>query len=428
MRTEPVYIHISITANAYLNVILTEKIEFENPLKMTKITIISSFIIFSLTFAARLCHGCVGPDPCPTNSLTNRSFPMANQSEYLLFALRGEIGRLDLATHQVESFGVVPLNNVAAIEMDVRRNCVFWSEKDYSIIARKCLDGQNKREILAKVDVNDVTALAYDWLSEVLYFINGGHRTIDAINTAKCARQSRTRMQRTIVRAENQTRFFTLAVHPGQAYLFWCEKYELTGDVIVRSNLDGSNIWELIRLPDAYHPYVITIDHQEERIYWMDDSRGYIGRCSFDGELCEKVIWDDDEQFYFTSRHMVVHGEYVFWYDWMDRSIRRAKKEKHGVGKAIRRNLFELNSMKVVTNDLQQGDNECSRGEHKCSHICVGTPEGGHRCLCPDGMNMTTNGKCYCRNSDNEEDCSTFKRRCAPGQFQCRMHGKCIDA
>lgn len=236
-------------------------------------------IIFLATFVHRPCHACVGPDPCPANSLTNRTFTMANQTDYLLFALRDEIARLNLVTHQVESFGIVPLNNVAAIEMDVHRNCVFWSEKDYSIIARKCLNGQNKREILAKVDVTDVTALAYDWLTEVLYFINGGHRTIDAINTAKCARQSRTRMQKTIVRAENQTQFFTLAVHPGQAYLFWSEKYELTGDIIARSNLDGSNIWEIIRLPDAYHPYVITIDHAEERIYWMDDSRGYIGRC-----------------------------------------------------------------------------------------------------------------------------------------------------
>lgn len=349
-------------------------------------------------------------------------------THHLLFSQRDQISRFNLVTHQVESLRIVPLHNVDAIEFDARQNCVFWTEKDYSIIARKCLDDCRKREILAKVDVKDVIGLAYDWLSQVLFFINGGRRTIDAINTAERARESKTRMQRTIVRADKHTEFYSLAVHPGHAYLFWSEKYEYTGDTIVRSNLDGSNVWELVRLPDAYHPYVITIDYAEERIYWMDDLRGQIGRCSFEGEACELVIYDDDDQYYFTSRHMVAHEGHIYWYDWMDRSIRRARKEKNAIGKAIKRNLFELSSMKVITKALKLGENACSRGAHNCSHICVGTPDGKYNCLCPDGMSITTTGQCFCPESEKEEDCSLFKRKCVPGQFQCRLHGKCIDA
>lgn len=30
-----------------------------------------------------------------------------------------------------------------------------------------------------------------------------------------------------------------------------------------------------------------------------------------------------------------------------------------------------------------------------CSHICVGAPNGGHVCLCPDEMKMV-NGVCMC--------------------------------
>lgn len=386
-------------------------------------------LIWLSIFVWRRCDSCVTPAPVfnPSVDAIGIAFPMLNQSQYLLFSQRGQISRLNLDTHQVENLRIVPLHNVAHIEFDVRRNCVFWTEKEYSIIARKCLGGQQKREILAKVDVKDVKALAYDWLSQMLFFINGGRRTIDAINTADCAYASKTRMQRTIVRTDNHTELFTLTIHPGQGYLFWSERYEYTGDTIVRSNLDGSHIWELVRLPDAYHPYVITIDHEEERIYWMDDWRGYIGRCSFDGEGCEKVIYDDDEEYYFTSRHMVVHGSHIYWHDWMDRTLRMARKEKNAVGKAIKRNLFEVSGMKVVTRQLQSGENACSRGAHSCSHICVGTPDGQYNCLCPDGMSMTAAGQCYCPYSDNEEDCSLLKRKCAPDQFQCRLHGKCID-
>lgn len=417
-NSQPLYADIDTAASA----IIASQMAFRHK----RLLILISLLPISVY---RPCDLCTVPgQSINASAIDATAFPMREHTQYVLFAQRDQISRLDVATHQVESLRIVPLHNVDAIEFDVRRNCVFWTEKDYSIIARKCLDGQQKREILAKVDVKDVTALAYDWLSQVLFFINGGRRTIDAINAATCASASKTRMQRTIVRADQHTEIFTLAVHPAHGYLFWSEKYAYTGDTIVRSNLDGSNIWELVRLPDAYHPYVITIDSAEERIYFMDDLRGYIGRCSFEGEACEKVIYDDDEQYYFTSRHMVAHGRHVYWYDWMDRSIRRARKEKNAVGKAIRRNVFEVSGLKVVMRDLQSGENACSRGTHNCSHICVGAPDEQHSCLCPDGMSMTASGRCYCTDSDNDEDCSTFKRKCAPGQFQCRLHGKCIDA
>lgn len=60
--------------------------------------------------------------------------------------------------------------------------------------------------------------------------------------------------------------------------------------------------------------------------------------------------------------------------------------------------FLQLESPKVVHvyHEYRQpiGDNVCS--SHKCSHLCVRSPQGEPLCVCPDGMILSTGNFITC--------------------------------
>jgi hypothetical protein len=197
---------------------------------------------------------------------------------------------MDLKSDMVQVLAIPNLQAVAAVDYDTRRNCVFWSDIENSIIARHCFN-DNQYEVLAGIDINHVNSLAYDWISELLYFIDAGRYTIGIINTADRARTLENRMHRTIMGYESQAR--GLVVNPIHGYLFWAESNN-EKRAILRANVDGKNVRTLVNGSYIQQPYAITIDHAAKRVYWSDIIRNYIGRCDFDGNEFKEVIKYDE--------------------------------------------------------------------------------------------------------------------------------------
>lgn len=361
-----------------------------------------------------------------TTRRTPPSYCMKSDRDYVLVAQRRRISRIDLLTDEEETLPIDDLHNVDAIEYDVKNNCVFWVGREYNIIARQCLDGDQVLDVLVSVDIVDVNSLAYDWMSELLFFIDVGRGTVDVISTASRENDSKTRMHRTILYATDRSEYHGLVVHPAEGLLFWCD-CQFRAQTIVRANLDGSGLRELLRFRGAARPMVISIDYAVGLVYWMDPSRNYIGRCTFEGNDSEKVIIN--RELYSMFRAMEVYANHIYWYEWNDLSIVRADKEKGAArGDRIRKSINAFRAMKIISNNIQLGANRCNSGPHNCSHICVGGSNATYSCLCPEGMNITETGQCYCPSGNTTDDsCYAFKRTCAEDQFQCHLHGKCIS-
>lgn len=72
-----------------------------------------------------------------------------------------------------------------------------------------------------------------------------------------------------------------------------------------------------------------------------------------------------------------------------------------------------MSDLKAFTSTSQTGSNACS-SVHICSHICVGAPDAAYSCLCPNGMNLTTAGRCtICK--PGETDCVILKSNIVVG-------------
>jgi hypothetical protein len=73
------------------------------------------------------------------------------------------------------------------------------------------LDGKREQEILVENDLSSIEGMALDWMSNVLYFVDGMRAKIEIIRTDI---DLEGRMRKTILGPENLKKPRGIAVHP----------------------------------------------------------------------------------------------------------------------------------------------------------------------------------------------------------------------
>ncbi|XP_025152986.1 sortilin-related receptor isoform X2 [Harpegnathos saltator] len=346
--------------------------------------------------------------------------PMYERREFLLVAQREHISRIDLVDENLEMLPVHGLKNVIAIEFDLKNNCLYWADIVNDTIGRQCLrDGTSYPEILVETDLSSIEGMAFDWVSNVLYFVDGVKMRIQIIRTDV---STMGRMRRTILGPNNLQKPRGIAVHPMNGYMFWTD-WAPGNASVSRANLDGTDVKRLFVKPTVEWPNGITIDHIAERIYWVDARADYIGSSDFDGKRFKKIIASDERVSHPFA--VAVFKDNMYWDDWKQSMIFVANKD-HGVGiSMIIGQMAGLMDLKIFAHSVQVGTNACAN--NSCSHICLGAPHGGHVCLCPDGMVMHE-GKCMCPGGNkpyNDSTCPRIASTCSSNQFAC-LNGVCI--
>ncbi|KAK0098602.1 hypothetical protein PV326_006350 [Microctonus aethiopoides] len=347
--------------------------------------------------------------------------PMKEPSEFLLVAQREHISRIDLRTQNYEILPVRDLKNVIAIEYDMENDCLYWADIVNDSIGRQCFkSGVSHPEILVETDLSSIEGMVYDWVSKVLYFVDGVKMRIQIIRTDI---SHSGRMRRTILGPNNLSKPRGIAVHPMNGYMFWTD-WAPGNASVSRANLDGTNIKRLFTEGTVQWPNGITIDFISERIYWVDAREDYIGSSDYDGKRFKKIISEDERVSHAFA--VAVFKNNMYWDDWKQSMIFVADKD-HGAGIATTLGMLTgLMDLKVFAHSIQTGTNACAN--NTCTHICLGTPNNSYVCLCPDGMEMH-HGKCLCPNAVQPFENSTCPRianTCAANQFACKI-GACIS-
>ncbi|XP_063217852.1 sortilin-related receptor-like [Bacillus rossius redtenbacheri] len=350
--------------------------------------------------------------------------PFKESKEFLLVAQRHKIFRVDLGepTPKEEMLPIsVNLQNVIAIEFDLKNNCVYWADINVDTIMRQCLSDGREPETLVKTDVMSIEGLALDWVSHHLYFVDGIRAKIELIRTDI---DHEGRLRRTVLRAPQLQKPRGIAVHPMMGYLFWTDWAPAKAS-LNRANLDGSDMKPLFTKPDVDWPNGITIDYIAQRIYWVDAKLDYIASASLDGTKFTKIITNSPAVKHPFS--VAVFKDLMYWDDWERKSIFVGDKD-HGTGiQSVLTQIYGLMDLKVYAHSIQEGENACSKNKTQCSHLCLGLPKNKFVCQCPDGMTYK-DGKCIC--ADNKPafangTCPSDSNTCSSEQFRC-TNGLCI--
>lgn len=252
---------------------------------------------------------------------------------YALITQRGTITQIHLKNGKQEQFEIKNGSSIFAIELDIKNDCLFWADKMQSSIYRNCMrkgeDGSTEIELsetLVQFPFGGIEGMSYDWVSGLLYFVDATRARIEVINPSDS--KTVNRLRRTIIRAGNSTdkrlpKLRGIAVHPLKGYLFWTDWSWFTPS-ISRSNLDGSDIRELLRKPDVEGPHGITIDFKSDQLYWTDNSLAIIGRCEMDGS--KRTIIARTIRFQQQSFAIGIEGNDIYFSDLAERHIYKLNK------------------------------------------------------------------------------------------------------
>ncbi|CAG12634.1 unnamed protein product [Tetraodon nigroviridis] len=162
-------------------------------------------------------------------------------------------------------------------------------------------------------------------------------------------------------------------------------------------------------------PNGLSIDYEERMLYWADASLDKIERATLTGE----------------NRHIILHGvvypyamtvfqQDIFWTDWTERAVFRARKDGGSGFAVLAQDLqYRPNDIHVYAGSKQEMcSSSCQQFNGGCSHICVSGPSGPE-CQCPH------DGSWYLAN-DGKDCIQDTGKRCQADQFTC-LNGHCIS-
>lgn len=316
--------------------------------------------------------------------------PLEEPQEFIIVALRDKIARIDLSDNTT----LIPVKgqkNIVAIEFDMKNNCIYWADIELDKISRQCFNNGTTQEVVVDTDLASIEGMALDWISNVLFFVDGLRKKIEAIRTDLT---SAGRMRVTILDSRVLSKPRGIAVHPKAGYLFWTD-WDRNSPSVSRSNLDGSDVKKLFEKPIVQWPNGITIDQMSERIYWVDAMEDYIASADLNGRFFRRILLNDEKVSHPFA--VAVLKDKMYWDDWKAKSIFIADKDTGANIITINDSFSGLMGLKVFAHFIQHGSNACSYKNTSCDTMCLGGPGNTFTCLCPDGFTRI-NGKCMCKN------------------------------
>ncbi|KAK7507961.1 hypothetical protein BaRGS_00000926, partial [Batillaria attramentaria] len=350
-------------------------------------------------------------------------------SDFLLFAAETEIQSLSLDpdTTSAPIPSITNLRGAVAVDFDSQENYIYFSQVTAKKISR-VRKGSNEIEDLIAVNKNStgaayvheitsVEGLAFDWVGKKLYWADLFRNRIYSASLNKT--------KPVVIAVVQSPR--ALAIHPCKGYIFWSDWGRTPK--IERATMAG-NQRQVIVSSDLGWPNGLSIDFDEEKIYWADAQKDRIERSSLDGNYREVIVQTTVHPFSLT-----VFGYHIYWTDWTLRGVYRAEKHTGGNMKMLVQGLSTRPMGIIAFSSSRQKCDADPCGNHNggCSHSCHPAPDGGVECTCEEraGLVIGNGGKmCVPENntcSDDEFVCTNGRstHTCDPKYFHC-TNGRCV--
>ncbi|KAF6211596.1 hypothetical protein GE061_012109 [Apolygus lucorum] len=352
--------------------------------------------------------------------------PMKEPNQFLLLAQKDSVLRFDMLDPKPITLPINGLRNVIAIDYDMKNNCVYFADIITDVIGRQCFSGKQDIEYMVESHIRSVEGIALDWISNLLYFVDGTKASIEVIRTDI---NHSGRMRTTILDSKDGIRKPRgITIHPVRGYMFWTD-WDAQQPAVNRANMDGSEIKNIAQRPNVLWPNGITIDHISEHIYWVDAKLDYIAMSDLEGRFFRKILTHETEKRVMHPFSVAVFKDTIYWDDWTVNAVFMADKDRGSDVQPFAVLHNGLMDVKVFGHSLQEGTNECEPSKRKCSHVCLALPGNKYKCTCPDGM-VVHKGECVCENNLMKPYANGTCSRgtsvtCSSGQFSCK-NGNCV--
>uniref|UniRef100_A0A669Q0W2 Sortilin-related receptor n=1 Tax=Phasianus colchicus TaxID=9054 RepID=A0A669Q0W2_PHACC len=313
--------------------------------------------------------------------------PLAEENEFILYATRYSIHRYDLASGLSQELPLAGLRGAVALDFDYEHNCLYWADVTLDIIQRLCLNGSSGQEIIISTGLETVEALAFEPLSQLLYWVNAGIPKIEVANPDGDLRL-------TVLNSSILERPRALALNE----IYWNDWSQLS--IFRASKNSGSRMETLVGRLNGI---------MDMKIFYRGKTTGMLYGVS---ELHHQAVDYDCQSTSLACR-----------------STGAATSNWDGGGMGLPACLQPL--LMVSPSSLVPGQNACIA--HPCSLLCLPKSNNGRSCKCPEGVSSTVlpsgEVKCDCPHgySMKNNTCVKEENTCLPNQYRC-SNGNCINS
>lgn len=317
----------------------------------------------------------------------------------LLFANRKDIRLVNVTNGKANVSVIVGnLDDAAAVDFLFHEGYIFWTDINLEEIRRARINQtQTTTTKIVTTGLVSPDGLACDWIGKKLYWTDAETNRIEVSNLDGSYRKVLYWMSLDQPRA--------IALDPFHGYMYWSDWGEIPK--IERAGMDGTLSTRTIIVDDnIFWPNGLTIDYDEDRLYWADAKQSYIHSCDFDGRH-RSVVIDKDLPHPFA---LTLYGDNLYWTDWQTKSIHTCSKTTGIEGKPVLMDIHSPMDIHVFSADRQpEGPNPCEPNNGGCSHLCLMSPiPPRYKCACPIGVRLLEDEKTC---ADGAEEMLLLARR-----------------
>ncbi|XP_060530301.1 low-density lipoprotein receptor-related protein 6 isoform X2 [Cylas formicarius] len=272
---------------------------------------------------------------------------------------------------------------ISAIDFHYAKQKICWA--DHEIESIQCCHhtgfvAENKVEIITGVLAPD--GIAIDWFTDNIYWTDNDANRIEVA---------------TLDGKHRKVLFWTdidqpraIAVVPTKGLLFWTDWGEIPK--IERAGMNGEmSTRKVIVSENIYWPNGITVDYENEKVYWVDGKLLFIKVMDYDGKNISTFLATGFEYPYAVAQFR----NKLYWTDWKTMAI-------HFYERSVSLKPIEIlltsHPMDIKVYDRQRQPLEahaCETDNGGCSHLCLLAPDQPYySCACPIGIKLVDNQTC----------------------------------
>ncbi|XP_076640079.1 low-density lipoprotein receptor-related protein 6 isoform X1 [Colletes latitarsis] len=309
-----------------------------------------------------------------------------NGSPTLLFVTQKNIRMANTSRTNKVTTIIKDLSEGAALDFYFEHELVCWSDSGLEIIQCIQTNGTHtgERTIIVNSSLISPDGLACDWYTGKLYWTDGEKNRIEV--TSIDGRHRKVLFWTDIYQPR------AIALVPMKSILFWTD----WGDVpkIERAAMNGDPLTrEVIISDDIFWPNGLTVDYDNELVYWVDGRLKFIAVMDYYGKNRRKVV----EQGLDYPFAVTFFDHRLYWTDWKTWCIHSYDVRQHQA------HPRELLHGEYIPGDIEvwdvrrqpHGNHPCEKNNGNCSHLCLlSLTEPGYTCACPTGVKLVDNLTC----------------------------------
>ncbi|XP_076815785.1 low-density lipoprotein receptor-related protein 6-like [Clavelina lepadiformis] len=291
---------------------------------------------------------------------------------FLLFSFTNTDGIRKFSLDTAHGDDLIPFNHkvdAGFLDFSAADNRIYWTNtKDMSIL-RSFLNG-TEVEIFTDIGIEMLEGLAIDWIGRNVYWADSSTNRIEVAHMDRTSRRS------IVWRDLDSPR--CLALDPSNGYIYWSEWG--TEPCIKRAEMDGSNVVQVVKKGITGRANSLTIDHEEQRLYWVDFDINMVISSDMNGGDQRGIIEGQGSK---SISSLAIYGQFIYWSDSKHTSVERGDKITGGDRIVIESGLSDVDDILVYHASRQSGVTSCSSNNGGCEHICFSLPNGRAACSCP---------------------------------------------